>query len=121
MFFRSLWTKDEYRNKSMKAQRKEASWFHWLMIILFVLAIGGTGSCWYVWTHSLYAARNWGGSLTIAVPQGGEHISTAWKGGELWTETYFPAENKCVYQQQSQYGLVEGSVIIQPCNYRSSK
>lgn len=110
-----------FSDRRTEQEKKETHWFRWLLILLFVGAVVGIGGCYYVWTHSLYAARNWGGSLTITVPQGGEHISTAWKGNELWTETYFPAENKCVYQQQSQYGLVEGSIIIQPCNYRSSK
>lgn len=102
-------------------EKKETHWLRWIMIALFFGAVIGLSGLYYVYTHSLYAARNWGGSVTIAVPTGGEHISTAWKGNELWTETYFPAENKCVYQQQSQYGLVEGTINIQPCNYRSSK
>lgn len=87
---------------------------------VIVLIIGLIGAGWF-YTHSLYAARNWGGTVTLTVPENGQHISTAWKGNELWTETYFPEENKCVFKQESQYGLIQGSVVISPCNYRSSK
>lgn len=107
--------------KPTEREVRETHWIRWIMIVLILIAVTGIGGLYYTYTHSLYAARNWGGSITLTVPQGGEHISTAWKGNELWTETYFPAENKCVYQQQSQYGLVEGTINIQPCNYRSSK
>lgn len=91
-----------------------------IIAVVVIVIVGVLGAGWF-YTHSLYAARNWGGTVTVNVPQGGEHISTAWKGNELWTETYFPAENKCVFKQESQYNLIQGSVVISPCNYRSGK
>lgn len=100
-----------------KGMKKIKTWFFGIVISLVLIVVA---AAWYEYHFSsLTGARNHGGTYTTAVPTGGEHISTAWKGDELWTETYFPADNKCVYQQITQYGLIQGSVVITPCNYRS--
>lgn len=62
-------------------------------------------------------ARMWGGSLTISTPDGGIHISSAWKGTDLWIETYYPKDNKCIFKQQSDTGFTSGEIVISPCNY----
>ena len=60
--------------------------------------------------------KNWGGKMSVKVPQGQVHISATWKDDNLWIENYDPVSNTCIFQEYSRGHMLEGKVVIKDCN-----
>jgi hypothetical protein len=64
---------------------------------------------------------NNGSTVTITEPPGAIHIHTQWKQQSVWHEYYLPSNNTCVTQEVSKFGLIEGSIVVEHCNYINQK
>ena len=60
--------------------------------------------------------KNYGGVMTIKVPEGQMHISATWKEDHLWIENYDPKNNTCYFSEYSKGHLLQGLVKIENCN-----
>jgi len=60
--------------------------------------------------------KKYGGVMTLAVPEGYQHISTTWKDNNLWIENYDPKTNTCIFSEYAKGGVLEGRVTIKNCN-----
>jgi hypothetical protein len=60
--------------------------------------------------------RNYGGVMSIAVPEGQVHIAITWKDEHLWVENYDPLTNTCYFTEYSKGHFLQGSVAIENCN-----
>lgn len=63
-----------------------------------------------------YVTRTFGGETKLEIPSGTQLVSMTWKGTDLWYLYYNPETNRCVFQESSAVGMMEGSVVIQNCN-----
>lgn len=63
-----------------------------------------------------YATRTFGGETKINIPTGTQLVSMTWKGTDLWYLYYTPENNRCVFQESSTVGVMEGSVVVENCN-----
>jgi hypothetical protein len=60
--------------------------------------------------------KNFGGIMSIDVPEGQMHLFTTWKDNHLWIENYDPKTNTCFFSEYSKGHLLEGQVVIKNCN-----
>ena len=60
--------------------------------------------------------KRWGGTMSVKVPDGQQHITATWKDDNLWIENYDPVNNVCVFQEYSRGNVLEGKVLIKNCN-----
>ena len=66
-----------------------------------------------------YAARHFGGTMTIEIEQDQKFMNCSWKGkeGPLWILTRARKEGEQAesykYSEKSLYGVMEGTVVIQ--------
>ena len=60
--------------------------------------------------------KQWGGVMSISVPNGQHHIGATWKDQNLWIESYDPVNNTCIFSEYSKGNLLEGTVKIKNCN-----
>lgn len=61
-------------------------------------------------------AKKYGGNLTITIPDDAQFIGLTWKDNDLWYGYHDTVSGKCVFQEQSRYGLMEGKVFVKNCN-----
>lgn len=77
-----------------------------LVIVLFALT-----SC----TEN-QRARNWGGTSTVELKEGQQLVNATWKGQDLWLLTEkredSVAPSSYTFEEQSSYGVMEGTIII---------
>lgn len=60
--------------------------------------------------------KNYGGVMSIKVPDGQIHIAATWKDENLWIENYDPESNTCYFNEYSKGNMLEGKVVIKNCN-----
>ncbi len=60
--------------------------------------------------------KNYGGVMSIKVPEGQVHIAATWKDDNLWVENYDPEKNTCYFNEYSKGNMLEGKVVIKNCN-----
>lgn len=60
--------------------------------------------------------KQYGGVMTVSVPEGELHISATWKDDHLWIENYNPVTNICHFREYSRGNLLQGEVKIKNCN-----
>ena len=66
-----------------------------------------------------YAARHFGGTMTIEIEQDQKFMNCSWKGkeGPLWILTRTRKDGESAesykYSEKSLYGVLEGAVLIQ--------
>lgn len=60
--------------------------------------------------------KNYGGVMSIKVPEGQVHIAATWKDDNLWVENYNPKNNTCYFNEYSKGNMLEGKVVIKNCN-----
>ena len=60
--------------------------------------------------------KNWGGVMTISVPEGERHITATWKDDNLWVENWDPKTNTCHFREYSRGNMLQGRVSIKNCN-----
>ena len=80
-------------------------------IVVFVVGWGM-----YVFHYEQSFVKNYGGVMTISVPEGQLHMQATWKDDNLWIENYDPATNSCIFSEYSKGSLLEGRVTIKKCN-----
>lgn len=90
------------------------------LTLALIIFVSFPYTTWYLYTHSI-RGLSMGGSVHITEPKGSVHIHTQWKSQSVWHEYYTPADNTCVLQEVSGYGVVEGSIIVDNCNYPTVK
>lgn len=87
-----------------------------LVILGVVASIGVT-----LFGGSQAASRRLGATTSLAIPPGAQLVSMTWKEDSLWHLYYLPAENKCVFRESAPLGVLEGSVVVQNCNFTPAK
>lgn len=88
----------------------------WLMAVAgFVLAIA-IGSFAYYFHFQQVFVKNYGGVMSVSVPNGQRHIAATWKDNNLWIENYDPKTNTCYFNEYSKGNLLQGKVIIKNCS-----
>lgn len=80
---------------------------------LLILAVGWLA---YFFHFEQLFVKQYGGIMTISVPEGQMHISATWKENHLWVENYDPASNTCYFSEYSKGNLLQGRVVIRNCN-----
>ena len=60
--------------------------------------------------------KQWGGVMSVKVPDGQQHMQTTWKEDHMWIENYDPKKNECIFAEYSKGGMLEGKVVIKNCN-----
>lgn len=78
-----------------------------IIIAAAVLALAGCDQ---------YVTRTFGGETKINIPSGTQLVSMTWKGTDLWYLYYIPETNRCVFQESSAVGVMEGTVVVENCN-----
>ncbi|TFG99662.1 hypothetical protein E4H12_01820 [Candidatus Thorarchaeota archaeon] len=62
-------------------------------------------------------AKAYGGTAKIKKPNPEWQLVTlTWKAEELWTLWYEPSTNKCYFKEDSSFGVIEGTVIVENCS-----
>ncbi len=80
---------------------------------LCVLIIGFAA---YYFHFQQIFVKQYGGVMTIKVPDGEVHIAATWKDDNLWIENYDPETNICQFREYSRGNLLQGKVSIKNCN-----
>lgn len=75
-----------------------------------------TGSLLYFFHFQQIFVKNWGGVMTVTVPDGQLHMMSTWKDDNLWIQNYDPKTNICHFREYSKGALLEGKVLIKNCN-----
>lgn len=88
----------------------------WLVGLGLAALIGIVGTIAYYFHYQQIFVKNWGGIMSIAVPDGQRHMGVTWKEDHLWVENYDPATNECVFREYSRGDLLQGKVILKNCN-----
>ena len=70
----------------------------------------------YYFHYEQVFVKNFGGVMSIAVPDGQLHMQATWKDDNLWIENYDPKTNTCIFSEYSKGNLLEGRVKIKNCN-----
>ncbi|AZZ91864.1 MULTISPECIES: hypothetical protein [unclassified Hahella] len=79
-------------------------------VILVVCA-----SFYYFYLQQMFVKR-WGGTMSLSVPEGMQHVAATWKDDNMWIENYDPKTNTCYFQEYSRGAMLEGKVVIKNCN-----
>lgn len=61
-------------------------------------------------------AKAYGGSMTIAVPEGTRFFGITWKDSDLWVGWYDPKSKECVFKEDSKYNILQGNITVKNCN-----
>lgn len=80
----------------------------------FTILVIGWGM--YYFHYEQHFVKNFGGVMSIAVPEGQMHMHATWKEDNLWIENYDPETNTCIFSEYSKGNLLEGRVKIKNCN-----
>jgi len=80
-------------------------------VIVFLIGWGA-----FYFKYEQVFVKNYGGVMTIAVPEGQMHISATWKEDHLWIENYDPKTNSCFFSEYSKGNVLQGRVTIVNCN-----
>lgn len=88
----------------------------WLLPVIAAIVLLLLGWSLYFFHFQQVFVRNWGGVMTVKVPDGHRHMSATWKDNNLWIENYDPESNTCYFQEYSKGNVLEGKVTIKDCN-----
>lgn len=80
---------------------------------LSVLIIGFVA---YYFHFQQIFVKQYGGVMSVQVPEGEVHIAATWKDDNLWIENYDPETNICHFREYSRGNLLQGKVSIKNCN-----
>jgi hypothetical protein len=89
------------------------SWKYGAAVAAVILVIGWAA---FYFKYEQTFVKNYGGIMTIAVPNGQVHLSATWKEDHLWIENYDPKNNVCYFSEYSKGHLLQGQVRIENCN-----
>lgn len=72
------------------------------------------------WSYGAFleqiAVKKYGGTLKIAMPQDMQFFSITWKDTDMWIGSFSPSTNRCVFREDSKFGILQGEVVINNCN-----
>lgn len=88
----------------------------WKASAIVALSIFLLGSGAYFFHFQQVFVKNWGGVMTVSVPQGHQHMMATWKNDNLWLESYEAETNTCHFREFSKGAVLEGKVLIKNCN-----
>ena len=88
----------------------------WQAGLIGALSIIIIGWGMYYFHYEQSFVRNFGGVMSIAIPEGQMHMQATWKDDNLWIENYDPKTNTCIFSEYSKGNLLEGRVKIKNCN-----
>lgn len=88
----------------------------WGAALAAAVLVGLVGTIAYYFHYQQIFVKNWGGVMSITVPDGQRHMGVTWKEDHLWVENYDPATNECVFREYSRGDLLQGKVILKNCN-----
>ena len=91
-------------------------YFKWKPALISALVVLLVGWLAYIFHYENVFVKNWGGVMTIEVPEGQVHLHTTWKDDNLWVENYDPQKNECYFMEYSKGNLLEGKITIKNCN-----
>lgn len=83
------------------------------LVGLFIMLIGWGA---FYFKYEQMFVKNYGGVMSISVPEGQMHISATWKEDHLWIENYDPKTNACYFSEYSKGHVLQGTVTIKNCN-----
>lgn len=89
---------------------------HWKVAVIISLAILFISWLAYFFHFQQMFVKNYGGVMSIKVPDGQMHIAATWKDENLWIENYDPESNTCYFNEYSKGNMLEGKVVIKNCN-----
>lgn len=88
----------------------------WKPALILAVLIWLVGTVlYYFWLQQIFVKRL-GGTMSVEVPQGQQHIAATWKGDNLWIEDYDPKTNQCIFREFSRGNLLQGRVVLKNCN-----
>ncbi|BFM05785.1 hypothetical protein [Halioxenophilus aromaticivorans] len=88
----------------------------WLVAVGGFIAVMAIGSLAYYFHFQQVFVKNYGGVMSVTVPEGQRHVAATWKDNNLWIENYDPATNTCHFNEYSKGNLLQGKVIIKNCS-----
>ena len=88
----------------------------WDIAVATAAAVGVIGAGAYFFHYQQIFVKQWGGVMSITIPEGHRHIGITWKEDHLWVENYDPAKNTCEFQEYSRGDILQGKVILKNCN-----
>lgn len=88
----------------------------WRAASAVALSIVLIGSVAYFFHFQQVFVKNWGGVMTVSVPEGHQHMMATWKNDNLWLESYEATTNTCHFREYSKGAVLEGKVLIKNCN-----
>jgi hypothetical protein len=88
-------------------------WKYGAAAALFTLFVAWSA---YNYKYEQVFVKNYGGVMSIRVPEGQHHISVTWKDENLWVENYDPKTNRCFFSEYSKGDILQGQVTIENCN-----
>lgn len=59
--------------------------------------------------------RNFGGTMTVSVPDGEFFVDQTWKDGDYWMTTYNPEKNECYFREDPRFSILKGKVVVKNC------
>lgn len=80
-------------------------------LVVFVIGWGM-----YYFHYEQHFVKNWGGIMSLSIPEGEMHMGATWKEDHLWIQNYDPKKNECVFREYAKGSLLEGRVVIKNCN-----
>ena len=89
------------------------AWKYGVVAAAIILVIGWAA---FYFRYEQSFVKNYGGVMTIRVPEGQVHLSATWKEDHLWIENYDPQNNVCYFSEYSKGHLLQGQVKIENCN-----
>ena len=88
--------------------------FKYGAVAALLLLLIGWGA--FYFKYEQLFVKNYGGVMSISVPEGQMHLSSTWKEDHLWIENYDPKTNTCYFSEYSKGHVLEGQVTIKNCN-----
>ena len=74
------------------------------------------GNAAYFFHFQQVFVKNWGGVMTVTVPDGHQHMMATWKDDNFWLEHYYTHTNTCHFREYSKGAMLEGKVLIKYFN-----
>ena len=84
--------------------------------LIVALVMGAISHGFYYFYLEQVLVKRYGGSMSLSVPEGQQHIGVTWKDDHLWIQNYDPATNECIFREYSRGSFLEGEVRIRNCN-----
>ena len=89
------------------------AWKYGVVTAIVVLLVGWLA---FFFKYEQSFVKNYGGVMTIKIPDGQVHMAATWKEDHLWIENYDPKTNVCYFSEYSKGHLLQGQLRLENCN-----